>query len=346
MYYRGSYRHLSRNSRAAMISAIEVYNKPKADYRDETFCVLLINAWELLLKAVLSKNRKSVFYPKKRKQPYRTLSWQDAFVDAKSHFPKGLDPLPVRRNLELITTYRDNAIHFYNEGGLPALLWALGQTSILNYRDLLLAVFDVDLASDVNWRIMPLGAREPIDPIQFIDQTTQAPAKVRPAVRQFVGEVLAAAKELKTGGSDTGQFLTVFDVKLQSVKKIGDADVVVGVTKVNAGEGPLVVERTLDPNVSHPLRQKEVLQRIKTLHGSRFTAHSFQAIVWKYGLKANRSYCWRAAEGVLTKYSNDVVPFIQRLTEADVQAAITDYNARGKAAAPSPAPAATQKAVA
>jgi len=36
---------------AAMISAIEIYNKPDFHYREETFSVLCINAWELLLKA-------------------------------------------------------------------------------------------------------------------------------------------------------------------------------------------------------------------------------------------------------------------------------------------------------
>jgi hypothetical protein len=346
MNYRGSYRHLSRNSRAAMVSAIEVYNKPRSDYRDETFSILLINAWELLLKAILSKSRKSIFYHKKRKQPYRTLSWRDAFEAAKSHFPAAVDPVPVGRNLQLMTTYRDNSIHFYNESGLSALLWALAQTSILNYRDLLLSIFGVDLAGDVNWRIMPLGARRPIDPIEFISKTTQDPSRARPAVRQYVGEILAATRELKDAGVDTGRFLTVFDVKLESVKKIGEADVVVGVGKPAGGGGPLIVERTLDPNVSHPLRQKDVLLRITTLHGMAFTAHTFQAIVWKYGLREKRSYCWRATEGVLTRYSNDVIPFLQRLTEADVRAALTDYRSRGTTSAPSPAPAAAASSAA
>jgi hypothetical protein len=323
-----------------MVSAIEVYNRPRSDYRDENFCILLINAWELLLKAVVSKNGGSVFYHKKRHQPYRTLSWQDAFDRAKAHFPNDFDPAPVKRNLELITTFRDNAIHFYNEKELSALVWALAQTSILNYRDLIFSVFGINLSRDVNWRIMPLGASAPIDPIQFIERTTQGHGKVRPAVRQYINEIVAASRELRGGESDTGRFLTVFDIKLQSVKKIGDADVVVGVATPAVQGGPLVVERTLDPNVSHPLRQKEVLQRITSLHGHPFTAHTFQAIVWKYGLKDIRQYCWKATEGVLTKYSNDVVPFIQRLTEADVTAALTDYNARGSKSRSSPAPAA------
>jgi len=44
-------RALLNKSIGAMISAIEVYNKPSFRYREETFSVLAINAWELLLKA-------------------------------------------------------------------------------------------------------------------------------------------------------------------------------------------------------------------------------------------------------------------------------------------------------
>ncbi len=36
-----------------MLSAIEVYNKPDFKYREETFAILMLNAWELLLKAKL-----------------------------------------------------------------------------------------------------------------------------------------------------------------------------------------------------------------------------------------------------------------------------------------------------
>src|SRR6202049_3857384 len=44
---------LLQNSEAALISAIEIYNKPSFAYREETFAILALNAWELLLKAKL-----------------------------------------------------------------------------------------------------------------------------------------------------------------------------------------------------------------------------------------------------------------------------------------------------
>ena len=62
MNYFGSQRKLLGNSIEAIMAAVEIYNKPAIEYREECFVILLINAWELFLKAVLSKNRKSIYY--------------------------------------------------------------------------------------------------------------------------------------------------------------------------------------------------------------------------------------------------------------------------------------------
>ena len=45
------YKQLLEKSLGAALSAIEVYNKPDFRHREECFVILLVNAWELLLKA-------------------------------------------------------------------------------------------------------------------------------------------------------------------------------------------------------------------------------------------------------------------------------------------------------
>jgi len=42
---------LLEKSIQAVLSAIELYNKPIFSYREESFSILMVNAWELLLKA-------------------------------------------------------------------------------------------------------------------------------------------------------------------------------------------------------------------------------------------------------------------------------------------------------
>lgn len=327
MNYRGSYRHLLRNSKAAMIAAVELYNKPKFDYREECFVILLLNAWELILKAVLSKNGKSIFYKKRRKEPYRTLSWSDALTKAEKFFPNGIEPLPVRRNLDLLSTYRDNAVHFYNQRGFGTIIYTLAQTSIVNFKDLLLKAFDIDLGAEISWSLLPLGTRAPISPIEFISGKTNGGKHPTAAVRQFLLELKSALDEVEKASADTGRLLTVFTVKLESTKKIEKADVVVGVRKAGEELGPLAVVRTIDPNVTHPLRRKEVVEKIGTLHGIKFTPYVFDAIAWKYNLKSDPVFCWKASEGILTRYSNDIISRIKQLTRFEIDTAISDYRA-------------------
>ena len=40
-------------SESALVAAIEAYNRPSSHYREENFCILALNAWELLIKAKL-----------------------------------------------------------------------------------------------------------------------------------------------------------------------------------------------------------------------------------------------------------------------------------------------------
>lgn len=310
-----------------MMAAIEIYNKPTFDYRDECFAILLLNAWELALKAVVSKNKLSIYYPKHRNQPYRTLSLTDAFNKAEKFFPNKLDALPIRRNLELLRTYRDNAVHFYNETGFGCLIYALAQTSIVNFKDLIRGVFKINLGDEITWHLLPLGIAPPIDPIEYIRGKSTSVKRKSSATGQFLHELGSAVDEVEKAQADTGRLLTIFAVSLQSTKKIQKADVIVGVEKIPPDEGPLVINRILDPNRTHPLRQKDVLEKVPSVGGRSLTSHVFQAIACKHNLRSNDRLCWRATEGVLTRYANDIIPWLKELSADDVQTAIRDYRA-------------------
>ena len=45
-----TYRSLLDKSVASMLAAIEIYNKPHFAYREDSFAILCVNAWELLRK--------------------------------------------------------------------------------------------------------------------------------------------------------------------------------------------------------------------------------------------------------------------------------------------------------
>lgn len=51
---------LAEKSLQAAIAAIEIYNKPNFSYREESFALLMTNAWELLLKEKWLRDRGEV----------------------------------------------------------------------------------------------------------------------------------------------------------------------------------------------------------------------------------------------------------------------------------------------
>lgn len=74
--------NLIKNSTAAYFGAVEIHNKPNISYRYETTTLLLINAWELILKAYVRKHiKKKSIYTRDR----RTISIDKAMDYVEEH---------------------------------------------------------------------------------------------------------------------------------------------------------------------------------------------------------------------------------------------------------------------
>lgn len=322
MNYFGSYRRLFENSRSALLSAIEIYNKPRVSYREESFVILLINSWELLLKAVLSKSKKRIFYRKRKGEPYRTLTLTDSMKSTEPLFPSNLPFLPIRKNIELLEAYRDSAIHFYNEADFRSIIFALSQTSIINYRDVLENFFGKDTTEEITWAVLPLGSNYPADPTIFLSKRNN---KQSVSVSEYLRLLQGSIQEVEKNKLDTGRLLTVFNVKLESTKKIANADFVVGVQPSSGGGEPMLIQRKVDPNESHPWREMMVMPELPEFNGKPMSKYTFRAILYKYDLKNNPNLVWVASEGVLTKYSRDIIPWIKRLSGDEISLAVKGY---------------------
>ena len=171
---------LRNNSIAAMIAALEVYNKPKMEYRSECFVILMINSWELLFKAILSKNQISIFHPKSGHMPRFSLSLFEAMKQTKNFFPDSIPYDPVASNIGCLNEFRNNAVHFYNEEGFDILFYGLAQTSIFNFRDLVIEIFQQDVANEINLSLLPISFGTPPDPISFLDRKGSKEARLSP----------------------------------------------------------------------------------------------------------------------------------------------------------------------
>jgi hypothetical protein len=172
MSRKAKYQYILEKSVQAALSAIEVYNKPDFKYREESFSILMVNAWELLLKAKVLKdnnNRLESIYvidpsqTKKDKTPYK----KPKFKTSRSgnyltiDFTRALAILNVddrlKENLLLLIEIRDNAIHFMNESKLlEKKILEIGTASLKSYVNQVNIWFDYDL-SQYNFYLMPIS---------------------------------------------------------------------------------------------------------------------------------------------------------------------------------------------
>ena len=161
-------------SHSAMLAAIEVYNKPTFSYREETFCILAVNAWELLLKAKLLKDSKNdpkviqVREPRKLKGGAKSTKHMTvkknrtgnpmtmqliACITALEKSKSSADRVPqgASLNLESLIDVRDNATHFIVASSLlQRNVLELACASVRNYVSLSKTWFDRDFSSSLS----------------------------------------------------------------------------------------------------------------------------------------------------------------------------------------------------
>lgn len=224
-------RLILEKSIAAMLSAIEIYNKPDFKYREETFSVLCINSWELLLKAKilnLASNKPASLYA----MEYRTLKSGNKSKIPRPKKNRSGNPLSINLfeayrvisedygvktdraiidNLIALTEIRDNSIHFVNDDLLLSLkVQELGSASLQNYLHLVSSWFG-DVLSGYNFYLMPLS---------FFRDFTEAPGISLNNNERKVLEYIKKSEELYDGNENIGDYnLTLrIDVKFQKVK--------------------------------------------------------------------------------------------------------------------------------
>jgi hypothetical protein len=230
----------------------------------------------------------------------------------------------VTANVKALAEYRDRAIHLYNAQGLGAVIYPFLQQNVLNYRDFMLAKFKKDLADSMTWQLLPLGATAPADAVQFmrVDRT----ATMIEELQHFIDEIRGLMDEADAAGSDMARVATVYDINMQSVKKMTSADLIVAVSPT--ADGQVVVQKT-DPNQTHPFSTTELLAKVNSKRtGRRLTTYDYQAICWKEGLRDNQKYAWKHSNGAAHVWSGDAISHLASLTDEQYDKLRIEYRSR------------------
>ena len=213
----------------AMVAAIEIHNKPGFPYRTESFAILAINGWELLLKAkwlTIHNNKIESLYErelrtntrdqKSKKRYIKRTRWQTPRTLSLGYLVKKLVERKILhrniwQNLDALIEFRDNATHFYNRNPhFASRLYEYGAACARNFAHVVQVWFGREL-SEFDLHLMPLS---------FINPPSHASAYLLNAAEKGF---LAFLDNIENQPSDPGSpFMVTLNVELKFTKSRAD----------------------------------------------------------------------------------------------------------------------------
>lgn len=297
----------------AYILALETINRLSIQYRIETFCYLICNAWELLLKAKILEDagkRGAIYYPKQRGKPRRSLSLRDCLGRV---YENQKDP--ERRNTERVADLRDEAVHLiFSE--VPSDVLCLFQACVLNYHKRLNEWFKVSLADRV-----PVGMMSIVYDLRPNDSDMSS-ARLRRELgkeaAQFLSAYCADIKREFDQFQHTSAFSIGIEYRLVLTKKLDNADISLSAGTAAATMAQ-VIEVPKDPSKSHPFRRMDVLEKVKTaIQDSGVNQHDIQCANKVYGVKKRPEFFYHGkVKGSPVQYSQAFVDWLVQQYERD-----------------------------
>jgi hypothetical protein len=158
-------------AKSAFVSAIEVYNRPSFEYREETFAILATNAWEILLKArILQLNGESLrsirvyenkrtragtasrrkILKKNRSGTAMTLSMTECINALGPNATTAINA-SLRQNIEALIEIRDAATHFIHASeALKRQTFAIAAASVKNFVEAAREWFNTDMSREIS----------------------------------------------------------------------------------------------------------------------------------------------------------------------------------------------------
>ena len=257
-----------------MLAAIEIHNKPLFPYRYEVCVLLVINAWELLLKAYLWKFDKRV---KIIRPNGTTKDFPECLRCVASNIGVGFQA--ANESVSLLYRYRNDAAHFFWES-LEPIIFSLLKANVTFYGEFVSRYFRIDLAQREGFVLLPIGFIKPLSPIDFLSNTS-ALATAPSEVRQFVKAIVESSERLHHAGIEDS-VLVDFRMNLTNEKRIKNADIVAGINNADPNAPILAIRNVLgtyepseDPNAPEVrVSEDSIFKTFYTQEFSDVVAHA------------------------------------------------------------------------
>jgi hypothetical protein len=230
---------LLKNSISALFCAIEIHNKPKIEYRYPNVVVILLNAWELVLKAYIYKILKNKKITELNNERYPTL---DKCINLAFVWDKNLI---YKSSIEKLSEYRNKIIHAFTSDLDEVMYSVIFQNIILFWRftrDFL----QEDLANyDETLILLPIGFKKPFSPIEFLSNESHLQDGSKD-VKNFIEGLIKTTESLYSKWIDETIFIS-YDIELLWKNNFKNADLLLWIDQ----KSPYKIQKETKLRLSH-----------------------------------------------------------------------------------------------
>jgi len=285
----------------AFILGLEVYNKPTIKYRIEGFSFFIVNAWELMLKAKMLKDGKSIYF---KDNPSRTLSIDNVINEV---YPNKTQPLRI--NLEKIIVLRNTSTHFITED-YETVYAPLFQANVLLFSEQLQRFHNHDITKDIAQNFLTLSAN--MEPLTNEQIKLKYPAEIATKLL-FQKNDIQITSELQ----NSDKFSIPIKHNLYQIKSKGISDFTFKIEK--DGEAPVnIVTKYKDPSETHKFSHDnliiEIEKRLKkqkidfsymTVGGEKrtFNGYVLGLFIRFYNIKSDEKFAFKHVVGKSETYT-------------------------------------------
>ena len=297
-------KRLVEKSIEAFMMGLEIYNKPTIRYRIEGFSFFIVNSWELMLKAELLNQGKSIYYPDK---PDRTLSVTDAikkiYTDINTR---------IRLNLEKIIDLRNISTHYITED-YEVKYAPLFQACVLNFTNEIRKFHNEDITKYIAQNFLTISAS--YEPLTNEQIKLKYPPEIAEKFINHANDIDVLSREF-----NSDKFSINIKQKLYITKKKSEADFVVSVRK-NSNNEVEIVKELKDPSDTHNysfnnvitvVRERLNKKNIRLGYDKGFNSYVLQLVIDFYDIKNDEKYAYKHVIGQHAPftYSQQLIDFI------------------------------------
>lgn len=307
---------LKQKSIDSFLLSLEIFNKPTIDYRLEGCVFFLCNAWELMLKAKLLEDGKTIYYP----NTSRTYSLAESIKRVLTNHKD-----PVRVNLELINTLRNTATHDiipeFELIYMPYLTFC-----VKAYADKMYDYFKVNVSKLIKGNFLSLFvSNERVDQSEILSKYGQD-------MKTIFDNRVSSIYEVHSNNPDSEIGVNV-SINVARISNKNKADFTFYASNNNNDRNVMYIDRYVDPNQTHQLTFNGVLAEVdnsikknnipfepirqpipteKNNDPKLFNSKCLQIFLKAFDIKNNEEYCKKIINGKqeVYKYSDKLVSFI------------------------------------